>query len=282
MAYVRPADLPDFDRPPVTEVVLSLQFATLERLANIHAGLLWQEVKEFYPTFEEHPPIPPSFETFGLQSTVAPAPSLQFLNFNVMSRYWFVTNDGTELLQVQPDRLVHNWRKRSHEQQYPRYEPLRERFAHEVATARAFLAQRDLDDIKVNQCEVTYINHISLDEGTDPTRHIDEIFTFWTETYSDAFLERADGAQINIRYLLEAAEGEPYGRLHASIVPAILRDTTAPVVQLTLTARGKPEDESVDAAFSWLDRGREAVVKGFASMTRSEMHRRWGRKHAAR
>jgi len=79
----RPADLPDFERPPVTEVVLSLQFASLPGLKNVHAGLLWQHFSTRYPNVEEYPPIAPVFETFGLPTAM---PDMSLALQQVMQR----------------------------------------------------------------------------------------------------------------------------------------------------------------------------------------------------
>ena len=37
----RPEDLPDFRDPPLVEVVLGVQFATVAGFGSVHAGLLW-------------------------------------------------------------------------------------------------------------------------------------------------------------------------------------------------------------------------------------------------
>jgi hypothetical protein len=70
---------------------------------------------------------------------------------------------------------------------------------------------------------------------------------------------------------------EPVGRLHMSIQPVLRRPDNKPAIRFNVTARGKPADQTVESALSWLDGGRVAGVKGFASVTTKEMHRRWGR-----
>jgi hypothetical protein len=44
-----------------------------------------------------------------------------------MPRFWFVNEVGTELLQFQLDRFVHNWRKTGEGIEYPRYERIRKK-----------------------------------------------------------------------------------------------------------------------------------------------------------
>jgi len=275
----RPADLPDFERPPVNEVVLSLQFASLP-FRNIHAGLLWERLKSKFAKVEEHHPIDPAFETFGVPQAIQGMPQFQMLSQFPPSRFWFITADDQHLLQVQGDRLIHNWRKRSPGDQYPRYEQLRERFEREVALVQEYWQIECIGTIAVNQCEVTYINQIQLAGGGDPTKKLEEIFTIWSGQSSDAFLtHEAERGNFGISYILKDSANAPYGRLHVTATPVIHRETNEPFVQLTLVARGRPSDALVSTAFGWFDHGRDTIVRAFASLTQPQMHRLWGRKN---
>lgn len=55
--------------------------------------------------------LAPSFETFGPHPQLFPAIGLQLVTSAEMPRVFFVNNDNTQLLQVQRDRFIHNWRK---------------------------------------------------------------------------------------------------------------------------------------------------------------------------
>jgi uncharacterized protein (TIGR04255 family) len=274
---VRPADLPDFKRPPLNELVLSIQFGVLP-FRNIHAGLLWQRFIDSYPRVEEQPPIEPVFETFGAPQARAPQLSFELLPAPPV-RYWFVSADGNELLQVQRDRLIHNWRRQKPEDRYPSYEPLRAKFEAEIAAAEEFFSEQGLGKISCNQCEVGYINLIMLDDG-DPNNRLSEIFTIVAEEYSDGYLRKLkmERGRFDLSYMVPNESGnEPIGRLHIAIHPVVHRPDNRPAIQLNVTARGKPVDETVGSALSWLDMGREAGVRGFTSVTTKEMHRLWGR-----
>ena len=62
----RPPDLPDFDNPPLVEVVLSVQFSDLQSYRTVHPGLLWErKFRESFPEFAEQPPLDPLFETLA-------------------------------------------------------------------------------------------------------------------------------------------------------------------------------------------------------------------------
>ena len=281
----RPKDLPDFANPPITELALSVQFAPLTNLRNIHIGLLWRLLRKKYPNVEEHPLIATIFETFGLPiPATAAGVQLQLLNsLDLSHRYWFVSSQGDHLFQIQRDRIAHNWRKQREDETYPRYEPLRARFLSEVQLVERFLKDENLGAILPNQCEITYINHISLDGCDDPADRLDEIFTNWHENYSDNFLQRIERAQFNMTFVIPSDAGKaPFGRLHVSVQPAMHRETSTRLVQFTLVCRGKPDDETIGSALEWLDGGRAVVVKAFATLTEPDMHQAWGRKDDAR
>ena len=70
----RPADLPNFNKPPVTEVALSVQFDTIAAFSNVYAGLLWAGCRSEYPVASEKPSLPPQFETFGGGGVVSQVP----------------------------------------------------------------------------------------------------------------------------------------------------------------------------------------------------------------
>ena len=118
-AYTRPHNLPDFSLPPLSEVVLGVQFQSPIGYQQIHAGDVWKLFKNDYPLVQEHQALPPTFETFGLSTQSVSVP----FNFNsgaVHDRFWFVKSDDHELIQFQQDRIVHNWRKLDNSE-YPRF-----------------------------------------------------------------------------------------------------------------------------------------------------------------
>jgi len=119
----RPADLPDFRKPPVTETVLSLQFEPLGGLTAAHLGLMWQRFRPQLPEVEEHPPLPPVFEKFEPPSPAQVEVTIE--EKPPVPRLWFLNPPKTELIQIQVDRFIHNWRKMQGMEPYPHYEPIR-------------------------------------------------------------------------------------------------------------------------------------------------------------
>jgi len=96
--------LPEFERPPVSEVVISMGFTPIERWGIPHFGLFWQTIRTEYPQFEVHGPIRLPDEKFGPLSTpVDQPPLIQELDADQVVRCWFKNEPGTSLVQIQRD-----------------------------------------------------------------------------------------------------------------------------------------------------------------------------------
>jgi uncharacterized protein (TIGR04255 family) len=106
-------NLPDFTDPPLNEVILSVQFAALGNLKSAHIGLLWERLRSEYPSISEQAPIPTVFETFGIPSQAPARMQIQTFLTPPLPRYWFERPGYPDLLQIQQDRILHNWRQQS-------------------------------------------------------------------------------------------------------------------------------------------------------------------------
>src|ERR1035438_5436431 len=175
----RPVDLPDFANPPVAEVVLSVQFEALSRMRAAHFGLFWARIRDRYPRTEERPALEPVVERFPEPARRRFDVQFPILEVPPMPRVWFFHRTENELLQVQTDRFVKNWRKAGQGDAYPRYEKVREWFEQDFGEFREFASSEDLGSIDVNQCEVTYVNHIVSGEGWASHGDLDKVFTMW-------------------------------------------------------------------------------------------------------
>jgi uncharacterized protein (TIGR04255 family) len=277
----RPDDLPDFKRPPITEVVLSLQFASLPKFRSAYVGLLWERFRSEYPNISEQAPLQATFETFGAMPA-NPSPFLQIetLLSPPMPRFWFEEQDGAHLLQIQQDRILHNWRKRETDQDYPRYETIRDCFELDLEKFLDFLAAEDLGDLRPNQCEVTYINTIDIPGEEDAHRQLQRITPLWTGHFAENYPLETESATVQGRFVLRDA-GNPFGRAYVTFGPAILVAQNRPVIRLEITVRGKPRNESIPEALRLLDEERSIVVRTFAAVTTPEMWEIWGRTDAS-
>ena len=77
-----------------------------------------------------------------------------------MNRVHFINREKTQLLQVQRDRFLHNWRKVGDGDSYPRFERMIETFESGLRKFIAMIDREGLGPIVPNQCEVSYFNQI--------------------------------------------------------------------------------------------------------------------------
>jgi uncharacterized protein (TIGR04255 family) len=269
--------LPDFVRPPVSEVALSLQFEALAKLRSPVTGLLWSQFKNEYPLSEEHPPIESSIEKFGGAQFGIPKLQFEILNAPPPTRVWFLNDAGTELIQVQQDRFIHNWRRRKEDDQYPRYSALRSKLIHELRVFQGFIERENLGELVFNQVEVTFVNTILSGEGWERHGQLQTVLTTHSGAYSDDFFQEPEWVQTALRYVIPGDDGLPIGRLHITVLPAVSRKDKRPAFNLTIIARCNLSGGNSEEAIRSLDLAHKWVVKGFASITTKEMHAIWGR-----
>lgn len=270
----RPADLPEFRAPPITEVALGAQFDVIPGFLTPHVGLVWQRFREQFPLLEEQAPLPAVFETFGPNPQFGM--SLQLMAGPETPRVFFINQARTELLQVQKDRFLHNWRKVGAADNYPRFERMLETFRAGFATFSNAISSEGLGPIIPNQCEVTYINQMPVPAGGSFSDLTDDLFGQHTGSLALDDLGKAEDLRFLLRYVMRDGDGKPIGRLVASAEPGRRLDGQA-IIQLTLTARGRPSTPDENGIVDFLNRGRISVVKGFAHLTGPKMHKLWER-----
>ncbi len=269
----RPRDLPDFDNPPVVETVLSVEFEPLKAMRMVHFGLLWKEYIKRFPRTEARPPLESAMENFPESAPRQLGLQLRTYENPPTPRLCFLNGEGTELLQFQPDRFIKNWRKRAESDRYTRYERNKKAFDKEFATFQRFVSRNKLGAVKIRQCEVTYVNHIVAGDGWKDYSDIERIFTIWVNPPGEQFPGHATDIALHARFTIPDQTGQPIGRLHADISPAIRTADSRPMYVLNLTARGQLGD-----GYDFLDLGRRWIVKSFAELTTPDIQKIWRRK----
>ncbi len=271
--------LPEFERPPLAEVVLGIQFDPLVRLRAVHLGSVWSTFSSRFPRSEDSEPLQPTFERFEspLESQslrwildLGPRPPLP--------RVQFMNEGGDELLQFQRDRFVHNWRRVNAALTYPRYPSLRESFKSEAETLEHLISERVLGEFKINQCEVTYINHIISDEQWSHHCEAGRLFPMLAAMDSVKTDPPPEHVRFESAFVMSRPGTRPCGRLHVSIVAGFLKEGAKPMFGMALTARGEPLGDGIDGAMRFLDLGHRWIVTKFTELTSEAMHVAWGKK----
>ena len=262
---------PKYERPPLVEVALSVQFDRLEA-STLHLGLVWREFRGRFTRIEEKPELAAVYERFGPLRKHVPTVRLED-GLRHSLRLWFLNELGSELVQIQRDRFIRNWRKTDDEVVYPRYDSLRTSFVDDWDVFSEFVAKDIMETLTPNQCEVTYVNII---EDVNPG-DIGQVLACFGDTDPESYLGAPESADFQFRFVVKNEDNEPWGRLHIVAAPAVRSKDSRPVIRLSLTARISPQTPDRRGLLAALDAGHESVVRGFTSMTTHKMHTLWGR-----
>jgi uncharacterized protein (TIGR04255 family) len=292
-------ELVDFERPPVAEVLLATQFPADTIDLEVY-GLIAGKIRDELPRRSRQGVIPRNEERFDQLDKLPAQASFEIRMEGPadLPRILFESQSGDEVVQLQPHRLTYNWRHGTAGKPYPHYTALRKRFMRLLK-----LLFEALDEVgqqhAVELAEVTYVNpieypgHPATDAVGQTHPDLANIINRFNKRPDSAFLPDAEDAHLRARWRIPNAKGAPIGRLHLSIDPAIgpsglkspapiapgvLPSSLAPIYLVNLTARVRPQGQSVDRVMKGLDIGHEWVVLGFEDLTTPEMHNHWGLK----
>jgi len=253
----------DFQRPPVAETALGVVFAPLSGWSVLHFGLLWERFRELYPETE----IKTAGGVGELRFNAA-----EGIDFNAAPiKALFVERGGNQLVQIQRNAFIRNWRQTEQTVQYEHYENVRPLFERDWQTFCAFLEDEKLGPIEVVQCEVTYINQLVRGNEWKTFDDVSRIFRLWSRADTESL--RAS-QMVSFMTVFELPDNA--GTLQVVLQPGIRKRDNKEIIQFSLTATGKPAGSGLREILDWLDLGHIAVVSSFRDLTTPEMHSHWG------
>ena len=261
----------NFGNPPVVEVALGVQFAQPITTDARTLGQFWPLIQAEYPQLQQQGPLPPQIEEFGIPPQ---QPTIELLTEQPSPRHWFMTAASDRLVQVQPDRMLFNWRKTTPQADYPRYGELQPQFREHLERLLGLQGGPGEDEAQPTWVEVTYVNQVEADNPGQERLPLSDILTVVTKSAETASLPPLEQTALNQQYLIKDG-AEPVGRLHLNAVPGFRTMDGVSVYTITLVARLKSPETSLSSAFSALDRGRAVVTEGFRDLTEPSMHERW-------
>ena len=260
--------LPEYDNPPVVEVVCGVLFKPIEGLTIPYFGMLWDRFKPEYRRSRQMPPLASVTERFD------GSPSEAELNI-ALPRVWFATEDESGLIQVQGDRFHHNWKQSENSKIYPHYESVFDKFLAHLDSFEAFLDEQQLGTVEARQYEMTYVNHIPAGTIWKSSEEIGKIFPdFGWRIAAGRFLPAFEAISWTTIFPLP----EQTGRLHIGIRLGRRNPGNIPVIRLDLTARGIGKDSSRDGMIEWFNVAHRWIVWGFTDLTSEDAHKQWKRK----
>jgi hypothetical protein len=268
-------DVPvDYARPPVVETILGFQFEPLRDFSNAHGGVFWAQLGDQWPSVADATPLEPQFEHLAETAKWVPPSFALRVAENLPSRLMIRNKSDDRLIQLQNGRLHLNWL--GHEgADYPRFEKMLEEFQGIGGQFAAFVKDHGLGELRPNQWEVSYLNHIP--QGT-----------VWKDVSDWGFFKPLE-AHVRTRVKLETFHGEwhfiippDYGRLHVEWRHGKATKSSHELIALNLTARGPiritDDGQGVKVARDGLRIGHDAIVFSFRDFMSDAANAYWGLK----
>jgi uncharacterized protein (TIGR04255 family) len=263
---MRMTNLPEFETPPLVEVALGVQFAPVPLIRPVELAPLRERWRKRYPLVQEQPALPSQIE-----SNEEGLPTFQVTIGGPQPRLWFISEKEEELVQLQNDRLIVNWRDTPDERTYPRFPAVRELFRERAAELETFIGERGGHPLAITQVEMIYINAIDPGEGVG---RLERVLRNWKPIIGH-HLGPPDEARAAVVFSV-AGLGRPPVRMYVAADPS-RRPDGHPAFFLTITLRGAPADSSLEGALEFIDQAHDHMVRSFAELTPTDMHKEWGR-----
>jgi len=263
----RPKNLPDYKSPPLTEVVIGVQFGATKKYSSINSNGVWELFKAEFPDIQEHPQIDPQFETFG--GVGQSGLNFKFGTPPLHNRLWFVSSDENHLLQFQDDRFLLNWRSVSGQEIYPRHEAVAQSFYDHFEKLGGYFSSKFDHVLKVTQAEISYINII-------PVGALEEVGD-WLSFFQVSSIQ-PEKISSNFTEVITDSQNNPVARMSYELQSAISNDgKKQKALRLVLSYRGAPAGEDIEAVKSFMASGRKMIVDRFTELTTREAHKSWER-----
>jgi uncharacterized protein (TIGR04255 family) len=267
-------ELPRFEAPPVIETVLGVFFRPLRRLNTVEQGVFWNEVlRGDFPKYELRPPIEEVSERFEGKSAIIQGVHWQVSSEPETPRLWAISPSGEHILQVQRNAILANWLRRG-----ANYLPFQERitsFGSRLNQLGEYARLKDFQQqFSPTSCTATYINQIPIEENEPWAKAAERVLTCFSNPAID-WLPPIDRGRLQFSFPFASERG----RLHVVAIPALQEEGQTLVMQLELTARLglAKEAQTADAALAAVRTAHDWIVRGFATLTRPEMHEIWRR-----
>lgn len=254
------SSFPDYESPPVNEVVIGMVYQPLVSMRVVHYGLIWEKIRAEFPLIEHAPPLglEELFKGSLLSGTGWPS--------TLLPRVWYINQKQDKLLQLQHDRFYVNWRSRSDGEPYPRYPTMLRMYEEKMAVIADVFRQEGVGDIVPAAYELRYINHILKGEAWERFEDIEKIFPdlAWRND-PKRFLPTPIGGVWSAAFALPNG----MGRLNVRAQPGVrtVKEGKQQILILELSTGGPAASVQSGMAKEWFDVAHEWIVRGFADLT---------------
>ncbi len=253
--------LPKYKNPPINEVFLGVSFEPLHKMKVPHIGAFWGIVEKDFPKCE-HAPIVGDLAQIIEPETGVPIP-----------RVWLINKEEDQLIQIQKNRFLFNWRKR--EKQYPSFSHMLEMFFKKLDMFSEFISVFDLGSIAPTGLELSYINHIPKGQGWKGIESTGDLIpdVAWGRN-EERFLHGPES--INWQAIFSLPVG--VGKLSAQVKTATQRIDGHPLIILEIAARGLGDNRAEADIREWFCMAHKQIIFAFEDLTSPEIQKTvWGK-----
>ena len=190
-----------------------------------------------------------------------------------MPGYWFIADNDVNVIQIQKDAFLFNWRRRG-DKQYPGFHGIKPTFDRLYGEFEAFLRlEADVPEVSVDLCELTYLDIIEQCDywrGPAHTRNVIPSFSTLLSSMEDAVDNSFD---CSYAYSI-ADDLVLFIRIRSLVDP---QRPGQPLLALETKASNQFAGIQKTLTDGWFQRAHDTIIKYFMDMTSEEVQREhWG------
>ena len=252
---------PTYENPPINEIVCGIRFDSIQSLQSGHLGILWQQFRADFPKTEDQNLV-----------TSVPEEDLAPPNKPPLPRVWFIHENENEVIQVQRNCFLHNWRKRRPDDKYPGYEKVVDNFEKYLSCFEAFLAAEDLGRLVPREYELTYIDLIPKGHGWESLGDLAKIFpNLLSRTSENMLLNDVQGISWQTIFDLP----NRLGQLGVSIRNAQRVSDNQQIIYIEFKAISSGADKPTRG---WFNAAHNTITQLFSNLVSNDIQEKfWGR-----
>lgn len=261
------AQLPDYEHPPVVEIVAAVQFLPLRQFGMPEIVGVARRLDDW-----DIADAPPALgRIIEDPDAVATTPSTAITLGNPPQRVVFASKDGRWLAQIQADRVAIHERNRTERPSFSNVVPKLEEFC--KAASDALDVEICGPDHRPELVEVTYKNQVLSGDFWSGMDDLDEVLVFFNAKGLGATTGELDRMALALSFRLADENQNFAGRLRVSAQPEA-RPGEPVDLQLQLVSRRYVGDATLGDV---LEASHRDIVESFTAITTEKMHKVWGR-----
>ena len=250
-----------YQSPPIDEIVCGIRFDSIKKLRSGHIGILWQKLGPDFPKIEDQILVPP-----------VPKEDLEIPERFPLPRVWFTHKNENDLVQLQRNRFLHNWRKRQPEDVYPGYVRVINNFEKYLSCFQEFLVEENLDRLVAREYELTYIDLIPKGQGWENLRDLGKVFPNLLSLKRKSILA-TDIRNINWQTVLGLPND--LGQLRVAVRNATRVSDNQFLLHIEFNAHSRQPHQPMR---EWFDAAHNAVIEVFSHLVSDAIQQEfWGR-----